>query len=217
MQTHLRCRYRALFFSTLYTLASLIAANAIPGPTAASKPFAQPIAVPTPDPTPIPTLPEQSDFKQLTPTDIVLDNRYPLNDPDENALADRGYGGGNCEGCAPYVVTVVATVCPHCHEQQTWYPQTSYVAPAPVYTKTVYPQYYTTTVYPHYTTQAVAPQYVGYCSTLYADGPGLPTTRQGACGTILILNHGVTSATVRLAWVGFVGAAVVCLVGAIWS
>ncbi|KAK8195510.1 hypothetical protein IWZ00DRAFT_221555 [Phyllosticta capitalensis] len=31
-------------------------------------------------------------------------------------------------------------------------------------------------------------QYNGYCSTLYAEGPGLPTTREGACGTILVVN-----------------------------
>ncbi|KAK7533744.1 uncharacterized protein J3D65DRAFT_631188 [Phyllosticta citribraziliensis] len=31
-------------------------------------------------------------------------------------------------------------------------------------------------------------QYNGYCSTMYAEGPGLPTTREGACGTILIVN-----------------------------
>ena len=30
----------------------------------------------------------------------------------------------------------------------------------------------------------------GYCSTLFANGPNLPTTAQGACGTILVLNEG---------------------------
>jgi len=31
----------------------------------------------------------------------------------------------------------------------------------------------------------------GYCSTLYANGPNLPTTAAGPCGTILVLNTGV--------------------------
>ncbi|KAJ9635255.1 hypothetical protein H2199_008743 [Coniosporium tulheliwenetii] len=30
--------------------------------------------------------------------------------------------------------------------------------------------------------------YAGYCSTLIANGPGLPTTRAGDCGTILVVN-----------------------------
>ncbi|KAF2460414.1 hypothetical protein BDY21DRAFT_369432 [Lineolata rhizophorae] len=32
--------------------------------------------------------------------------------------------------------------------------------------------------------------YNGYCSTLTADGPGLPTTAAGDCGTILVVNEG---------------------------
>ena len=40
-----------------------------------------------------------------------------------------------------------------------------------------------------YTTQnPVNPVYAGYCSTLIANGPGLPTTRAGDCGTILVVN-----------------------------
>lgn len=31
----------------------------------------------------------------------------------------------------------------------------------------------------------------GYCSTLYADGPNLPTTRAGDCGTILVVNDAI--------------------------
>jgi hypothetical protein len=30
--------------------------------------------------------------------------------------------------------------------------------------------------------------YTGYCSTLIANGPNNPTTAQGHCGTILVLN-----------------------------
>jgi hypothetical protein len=31
--------------------------------------------------------------------------------------------------------------------------------------------------------------YNGYCSTIFANGPNLPTTAQGVCGTILVLNE----------------------------
>ncbi|KAF2193450.1 hypothetical protein K469DRAFT_549716 [Zopfia rhizophila CBS 207.26] len=34
----------------------------------------------------------------------------------------------------------------------------------------------------------------GFCSTLTMDGPGLPTTREGACGTILVVNEGASRA-----------------------
>lgn len=37
-------------------------------------------------------------------------------------------------------------------------------------------------------TQTFTSAAVGYCSTLYETGPGLPTTRQGGCGTILVEN-----------------------------
>lgn len=30
-------------------------------------------------------------------------------------------------------------------------------------------------------------QYNGYCSTVYAVGPGLPATEQGQCGTVLVV------------------------------
>ncbi|KAF2258021.1 hypothetical protein CC78DRAFT_151290 [Lojkania enalia] len=33
----------------------------------------------------------------------------------------------------------------------------------------------------------------GFCSTLTMSGPGLPTTAQGDCGVILIVNHGSTN------------------------
>ncbi|KAF1957073.1 hypothetical protein CC80DRAFT_379910, partial [Byssothecium circinans] len=41
-------------------------------------------------------------------------------------------------------------------------------------------------------TQNTVPQatvFAGYCSTLTMSGPGLPTTRQGECGTILVVNE----------------------------
>jgi len=55
--------------------------------------------------------------------------------------------------------------------------------------------------------------YNGYCSTLTANGPGLPTTAQGKCGTILVINR----ADVRsMGWklpvliIAFHGVLVVC-------
>lgn len=69
---------------------------------------------------------------------------------------------------------------------------TTYVAP--VVQTTIYTTYYqpTTTYYQpapvvvYISTPGII--YNGYCSTLYATGPGLPTTRPGQCGTILVLN-----------------------------
>ncbi|KAF2643537.1 hypothetical protein P280DRAFT_255407 [Massarina eburnea CBS 473.64] len=62
--------------------------------------------------------------------------------------------------------------------------QTVNVAAASTVTVTVQAQQ---TQYVQPTTQ---PVYNGYCSTLTMEGPGLPTTTQGACGTILIVNEG---------------------------
>ena len=64
---------------------------------------------------------------------------------------------------------------------------------APVYvaqTSVVYVQA-TTTVQPVYVAQTTAVVVEGggpYCSTLTENGPGLPTTRPGSCGTILIVS-----------------------------
>ncbi|KAF2787100.1 hypothetical protein K505DRAFT_317271 [Melanomma pulvis-pyrius CBS 109.77] len=52
-------------------------------------------------------------------------------------------------------------------------------------TNVVYVQPQPTTVAVYNVQQGV------YCSTLTMDGPGLPTTRQGDCGTILIVNEGI--------------------------
>jgi hypothetical protein len=38
-------------------------------------------------------------------------------------------------------------------------------------------------------TKTVTQKVGGYCSTMFAKGPNLPTTAQGPCGTILILNE----------------------------
>lgn len=51
-----------------------------------------------------------------------------------------------------------------------------------------------TTVYVQTTTAQQTTNYNGvYCSTLYAKGPGLPTTRAGDCGTILVVNKAARS------------------------
>lgn len=67
-----------------------------------------------------------------------------------------------------------------------------------------------TTVYVQQTTaqqQTVQTVYnaQGYCSTLYADGPGLPTTRAGQCGTILVLNEGTRDGIGFVHMAGLVG------------
>ncbi|OCK78359.1 hypothetical protein K432DRAFT_95949 [Lepidopterella palustris CBS 459.81] len=67
---------------------------------------------------------------------------------------------------------------------------TSTISPVYVqHTSVVYVQ--ATTVAPVYVAHtSAAVVYNGYCSTLVESGPGLPTTRQGDCGTILIVNAG---------------------------
>ncbi|KAF2468643.1 uncharacterized protein BDR25DRAFT_265439 [Lindgomyces ingoldianus] len=79
--------------------------------------------------------------------------------------------GGNVNVASITTVTVQAV-------QQTSY---VYVQPQPT----------TVAVYNAPTTQVVAQG--GFCSTLTMSGPGLPTTRQGDCGTILVVNEGYTN------------------------
>jgi len=83
---------------------------------------------------------------------------------------------------------------------------------APVYvaqTSVVYVQA-TTTVQPVYVAQttAVVVQGGNYCATLTENGPGLPTTRPGYCGTILIVSG--AERAIRVVGVG-VGIVVVLL------
>lgn len=89
----------------------------------------------------------------------------------------------------------------------SWQPTTSYWQPTTTQwqqqtwssynpeTVTVYAQPTTWQPQQVYTTQAAAGagQYNGYCSTQYANGPGLPTTGQGQCGEILILPAGANT------------------------
>lgn len=50
-----------------------------------------------------------------------------------------------------------------------------------------------------YTSPQTTVGYGGYCSTLIAVGPGLPTTEAGSCGTILIAEAEAIQAAV-LGW-----------------
>jgi len=58
---------------------------------------------------------------------------------------------------------------------------------AEVHTVTVYPQPQTT-VY-----NQPNPVQGGFCATITMDGPGLPRTEQGQCGTILLVSAGIPS------------------------
>lgn len=56
----------------------------------------------------------------------------------------------------------------------------------------------------------------GYCSTLVAQGPGLPREAQGGCGTILVVNGGVVGrGVVGGVWWGVLVFVLSCLVGAL--
>ncbi|KAL1297191.1 hypothetical protein AAFC00_004762 [Neodothiora populina] len=87
-------------------------------------------------------------------------------------------------------------------QTSTWAPTTTYWQPSTHYVTTAIP---TTTVYgglvvtngvstvsSQYLQQQTTTQnvYGAYCSTLYANGGNLPTTRAGDCGTILVLSAG---------------------------
>ncbi|KAF1845224.1 uncharacterized protein K460DRAFT_105185 [Cucurbitaria berberidis CBS 394.84] len=68
---------------------------------------------------------------------------------------------------------------------------------AQVTTVTVYPQQQTAVVYaePPHTTVYNQPNQAqgGFCATITMDGPGLPRSGQGQCGTILIVSVGTPS------------------------
>lgn len=82
-------------------------------------------------------------------------------------------------------------------------------APVPVVTQTVVPQQVTTVVAGSAAAGVI-------CSTLYAVGPGLPTTRQGGCGTILVVNGAVGREMVGVVWMGLIGGAALVLGGMFW-
>ena len=133
------------------------------------------------------------------------------------------YASDKTVGCCPYGETCNGII--GGGVVQTTWAQTTWV-PSTVWTTTAIP---TTTVYggivvpgvvstqpwhPGTTTQYVVPQTTvvqtqqslysggGYCSTLYADGAGLPTTRPGTCGTILVMNRG-SRVRSRVGWLVF--------------
>jgi hypothetical protein len=91
--------------------------------------------------------------------------------------------GSQCGGTvnAAQITTVTVTQ----YLTTTQYPQTpSTVVQVGSKTTTVLPGIYVTT---STTNPSIA--YNGYCSTLIAHGPDLPTTAQGVCGPILVINR----------------------------
>ena len=108
--------------------------------------------------------------------------------------------GSNCGGTvnAAQITTMTVTQ----YLTTTQYPQTPTTA-VQYLTTTQYPQTPTTVVQIgsqtsttilsgiFVTESATTPSivYNSYCSTLIANGPNLPTTAQGVCGTILVISH----------------------------
>ncbi|PVI05146.1 hypothetical protein DM02DRAFT_127848 [Periconia macrospinosa] len=84
----------------------------------------------------------------------------------QNSILGCCPAGGNCAGSVNVASIQTVTV----------------AAPPQQPTVAVQPQQTTVAVYP--------PPQAGYCATLTMNGPGLPTTTQGTCGTILIVNEG---------------------------
>lgn len=92
--------------------------------------------------------------------------------------------GSSCGGSVNVASVTTVTVY---GAQQT---SVVYVQPAPT-TVVVYNNPTTVAVYNNPTVQAVG----GFCQTLTMVGAGVPTTRQGECGTILIVppSEGITN------------------------
>lgn len=134
---------------------------------------------------------------------------------------------GNLDGSNWYPTTTTW------QQQSTWYPTTTTYWQPSTYITTAIP---TTTVYggivvpggvvtSYYTSnQGVTTEYLqtqaqtvvqggGYCSTLYANGGNLPTTRAGSCGTILVVNEGVRSGAAVIRVVAVAAAVVLVMVG----
>ncbi|KAJ8609938.1 hypothetical protein MRB53_038876 [Persea americana] len=93
----------------------------------------------------------------------------------------------------------------------TWQPSTTnygtYVTtvlvPVPVTVPVTVPAAQPTTQTTYYTpTTTTNNGYNGYCSTLTVQGNGLPTTRAGQCGTILVISE--ASVLIKRTSVGFV-------------
>lgn len=99
-------------------------------------------------------------------------------------------GGYTC--VAPQNANGACACCPHgntCAGQVNVAAITTVTVQAQQHTVYVQPPPHTVEVY-----NKPPPSHVvyqgGFCQTLTMDGPGLPTTREGPCGTILIVNMG---------------------------
>lgn len=69
---------------------------------------------------------------------------------------------------------------------------------AEIHTVTVYPSQQTAIVYAQPPPQTTVqnhpnPAQGGFCATITMEGPGLPRTEQGQCGTILLVSEGIPS------------------------
>lgn len=120
--------------------------------------------------------------------------------------------------------TALPEYCDSCPAPTT---TTSTVGPAFVYTTVVVTAYTypsttttctttsTTTVYYQTQTQTqVKSVGNGYCSTLYANGPGLPTARQGSCGLIWVEEASAGAKHLPVdgpLWLGFVKVAIMVI------
>lgn len=98
--------------------------------------------------------------------------------------------GGTCSGPAPAVISTVTVY--QSYPVTTTMVQVQPTTPIATYTEptaVVVAGATTTTTTPIYTPTPVEVG-GGYCSTLYAKGPNLPTTAAGQCGTILVVSEG---------------------------
>jgi len=108
-------------------------------------------------------------------------------------------------GCCPTDTTCSGSVAANQVTTVTVYQQntvTQYQQPTTVIAGGGGVYVYPTTTTPAATVNGGGIVYNGYCSTLYADGPGLPTTRAGQCGTILVVQAGADSNSARSFWLG---------------
>jgi len=99
----------------------------------------------------------------------------------------------NCAPAAPPSTTYVAYTC----TTPYWSPSTT-TATITDYASTTSHQVVTTTTTVRGLISQNAIQNQGYCSTLIAQGAGLPTTREGTCGEILVEEAPAGNAATRL-------------------
>lgn len=92
--------------------------------------------------------------------------------------------GSTCEGTVNAAQITTVTVTQYLTTTQYSQPPTTVVQIGSMTTSTVVPG-----IYVSVSTTNPPIVYNGYCSTLVANGPDLPTTAQGTCGTILIISR----------------------------